>query len=126
MKMNMTIKSVIDKQYGSFCRDCFAHWISCLWGRYDDSFSFEQNKEAFFYLLERLLREGKVRFQQPTKDEPFYWDAPPEVIVEHLKMGWPKEACSEGDEAIVDFFYTDLTRCPPIFWLGTDGEWHGS
>ena len=88
--------------------------------------SFPEKMEAFFFLVERLLREGKVRFQHPTKDEPFYWDVPPEVIVEHLKMGWPKEACSEGDEAIVDFFYTDLTRCPPIFWLGPDGEWHGS
>jgi hypothetical protein len=124
--MNNKIKLTIDSQYEGFCRDCFAHWITCLWGKYDDSFTFEENKEAFFYLLERLLREGKVKFENPFGDEPKYWEATPEVIVAHLKAGWPQAATTEGDETIVSFFYDDWRRCPPIYWLGPDGEWHGS
>jgi hypothetical protein len=88
--------------------------------------SFQEKKEAFFYLLERLLREGKVKFENPFGNEPKCWEATPEVIVAHLKAGWPQAATTEGDETIVSFFYDDWRRCPPIYWLGPDGEWHGS
>ena len=124
--MNEKIKSTIDAQYEGFCKDCFAHWITCLWGKYDDGFTFEENKEAFFYLLERLLRDGKIKFENPYGDDPIFWEVGPEEIISHLQKGWPIDATQEGDEKIVEFFYCDLRRCPPIYWLGPDGKWHGS
>jgi hypothetical protein len=86
----------------------------------------QEKKEAFFYLLERLLREEKIKFENPFGGDQKFWDAPPERIIAHLKMGWPQAAQTEGDEAIVSFFYDDWRRCPPIYWRGTDGQWHGS
>ena len=124
--MSEKIRTVIDAQYEGFCKDCFAHWITCLWGKYADGFTFDENKEAFFYLLERLLMEGKIKFENPFGYEPPFWEASPEAIIQHLKMGWPTTAQTEGDSAIVDFFYQDERVCPPIAWLGPDGKWHGS
>ena len=120
MKIDMNIKNVIDKQYDGFCRDCFAHWISCIWGRYDDSFSFEQNKVVFFYLLERLLREGKITFDHP--DKPELWGETPEVILDYFKKHWPTDAKNEDDLELTTYFY----RMPGVAWRGPDGEWHGS
>jgi len=114
------IRAAIDEDYDGFCKDCFAHWITCMWGKYRDGFTFEENKEAFFYLLERLLREGKVKFDQP--DKPEAWDASPEEILEHFRKHWPTSATDEQDLNLHIYLY----RMPGIGWLGEDGQWHGS
>lgn len=122
------IRTAIDEDYAGFCEDCFAHWITCLWGKYRDDFTFEENKEAFFYLLERLLREGRVAFSPPEDPlcrQHMRWKAPPEEVIAFLKRGWPTEAKDEYDSAINDYFY-DLERCPSTAWLGDDDQWHGS
>ncbi len=118
--MNSKVKQAIDDQYEGFCRDCFAHWITCLWGKYDDSFTFHENKEAFFYLLERLLREGKVTFDHP--DKPQLWGETPEVILGYFKKHWPADVTAEDDIDLTVYFY----RMPGVSWLGPDGDWHGS
>jgi hypothetical protein len=118
--MNNKIKPIIDDQYEGFCRGCFAAWITCLWGKYDDSFTFEENKDAFFYLLERLLREGKVKFDHP--DKPVLWEETPEVILSYFKTHWPTNVATEDDVDLTIYFY----RMPGIAWLGPDGDWHGS
>lgn len=115
------VKAVVDADYEDLCIGCFAHWVSALFCKYD-GFTFEENKTAFFYLIERLLRERKVRFGD---FEDWSWNASPEDMVAHLKKGWPEDVAEEGDMRIVDYFY-DLDRCPPISWLGEDGKLHSS
>lgn len=89
--------------------------------------SFSQKKSNFFCLIERLLREGKIKFDLPLNDprQDEFWEDPPEVILAHLREHWPTQAASESDPAIVDYFY-DTQRCPPVSWLSEDGQWHSS
>jgi hypothetical protein len=54
------------------------------------------------------------------------WARWPRVVVWIWVCGWPKKAGTEGSPLIVSYFYDDWNRCPPIFWLGPDGQWHGS
>lgn len=59
----------------------FGHWIDALFGLGSPPYlprelSFPEQKEAFVYLLERLLREGKVLLTPPAlmeEQEPYYW-----------------------------------------------------
>ncbi len=114
-----------DKQITSLTRQIYRGWISNFWGAVcieAIQLNYSEKVEAFFWLLERLLREGKVKFGDP---DDWSWNATPEDMIAHLKKGWPKDVTEEGDMKIVDYFY-DLDRCPPISWLGEDGEWHGS
>ena len=118
------IKSAVEKEYKITCKECFAHWISCLWFKYE-GFSFEENKEAFFWLLEKLLKEGKVRFCSP--EDPLYrekkeWDATPEEVIVYLKERWPEDAKDENDGDLHIYFY----QIPAIAWLGEDGKWYSS
>lgn len=118
--MNSKIQKTVDAQYDELCRDCFAHWITSLWGKYDEAFTFEENKDAFFYLLERLLREGRVTFDHPEK--PVLWGETSEVMLNYFKDNWPHGVTTEDDIQLTIYFY----RMPPIAWRGPDGEWHGS
>jgi hypothetical protein len=81
---------------------------------------FQEKKEAFFYLLERLLREGKVTFDHP--DKPELWGETPEVMLSYFKTHWPANVSAEDDIDLTTYFY----RMPGVSWLGPDGEWHGS
>jgi len=124
----MTVNNLTAAQIEQLTEPYYRGWIIHYWEELcmvAPNLSFAEKKEAFFYLLERLLRKGKIRFQHPFEDKPF-WDTSPEIIVQHLKAGWPDSATTEGDEAIVSFFYDDWRRCPPVEWLGTDGQWYSS
>ena len=107
---------------------CFGGWITAFWQDIVyalPNFSFPEHKEAFFWLLEKLLREGKVAFSPPS--DPLCkkgrrWDAPVEEIIEYLRKSWPETAKDENDSDLNLYFYT----IPSIAWLGEDGEWHGS
>jgi hypothetical protein len=115
----------LDRLLDAYPRGWFIHYWEevCLELR---DWSYPAKVEAFFYLVERLLDEGKVKFADPHGDGSTLWDAAPDVVVEHLRSGWPKDADTEGSPLIVSYFYDDWNRCPPIFWLGPDGQWHGS
>jgi hypothetical protein len=63
--------------------------------------------EAFLNLIERLLKEGKANFADPDRDGSILWEAKPDVVVEHLQHGRPKEADTEGSSLIVSYFYDD-------------------
>jgi hypothetical protein len=131
------IRAAVDKEYQGLCEGCFAHWITCLFVEYD-GFTFEENKEAFFYLIGRLLREGKARFIAPgvdcyispsnpnprysCEDEDAHWKASPEEIIASLKSQWPTDVSEVDDVEMIVYLHT----IPGIIWLGDDGEWHGS
>lgn len=119
------IQLAVEKEYPSVLEDCFAHWSICLWFKYD-GLSFEENKTAFFLLLERLLQEGKVEFcppDDPLCDKGKHWEASVDDVITYLKNGWPTTAIVEDDSDLNLYFYDYV---PAISWLGKDGKWYGS
>lgn len=114
----------VELEYPSHCSECFGLWVNCLWFQYG-GFSFEENREAFFWLLKKLLDEGKVRFCRP--DDPLgnsriYWDADSDTIVAYLQSQWPPGVTNENDPALNLYFF----EIPAILWVGEDGELYGS
>jgi hypothetical protein len=111
------------------CEGSFALWSSSLFSGisgYNPELTFEEHKEAFFWLLKKLLDEGKVRFDAPSElwsDSYQIWDISSEGIIEYLRDRFPKDAISEDDSSVNLYFYTTV---PPIMWLGEDGKWYGS
>ncbi len=116
-------------------------WISHYWEELcmvAPGLSFNEKKEAFFYLIERLLREGKAGFIAPgadcyispsnphprytINDEEAHWKAPPAQIVARLREQWPANATEEDDLDLYAYFY----EIPGIIWFDQDGKWHGS
>ncbi|MBN3817370.1 hypothetical protein G3N57_12470 [Paraburkholderia sp. Se-20369] len=122
-------------------RDSFGLWITGLFGSiisWNPGLSFEEHKEAFFWLIEQLLREGKVKFVAPgadcytstehpspqltIEDDEAQWHEAPEAIVEYLRALWPEHVRDERDLDLVMYFYS----IPGIIWVGKDGSFVAS
>lgn len=100
-------------------------WISHYWEELcliAPELSFSDKRDAFFCLVERMLREGKLKFDDPAMPSRF-WGASAEDILAYLRSGWPSGATSENDDPVFTYFYL---HAPPASWLGEDGQWHGS
>lgn len=119
----------------------FGLWITALFHAIEvenPSLTFIEHKEAFFWLLEKLLKERKVIFIAPGMDcyissenpSPKYtiydkeahWNATPEEIISYFKMHWPATAHSEDDLDLVTYFY----KMPGIIWIDGDGKLYAS
>ncbi|MGO4330129.1 hypothetical protein [Cupriavidus sp. M-11] len=117
-------------------RDSFGLWITGLFSAisaWNRTLSFEEHKTAFFWLIEQLLRAGKIKFAAPRADcytspenphprftihdDEAQWHEPPEAIVAHLRAQWPKHAHNENDLDLVTYFYS----IPGVIWVGDDG-----
>lgn len=109
-------------------KNAFGLWITALFDGIlvpNPGLTFEEHKEAFFWVLQKLLDEGKVKFCPPNElwHEGYdVWDADNKAIVEYLRSHWPKSAKAEIDRVLVDYFY-DM---PAILWVGEDGQLHSS
>lgn len=118
-------------------RDSFGLWITGLFSAisgWNPSLSFEEHKDAFFYLLEMLLRIGKIKFIAPgadcyvspgnprprltINDDEAHWHEIPERIVAELRAQWPEHVRDENDLDLSTYFYS----IPGIIWIGEDGE----
>lgn len=118
-------------------RDSFGLWITGLFSAissWNPTLSFEEHKEAFFWLIDRLLRAGKVKFVAPgadcytspenpqprltIEDNEAQWHEVPEVIVARLRAEWPEHARDENDLDLTTYFYS----IPGIIWVGEDGR----
>ena len=132
--VNAVYESLADPDDG-----CFGLWINCLWHEYDTLDTFEEQKEAFFFLLQRLLDDGKVKLIRPgvdvlwrdgnppasgltINDPETHWDAPTDEIIAWLRERWPEKAKDMHDAELNSWFFT----IPPLIWKGKDGMWHGS
>ncbi len=117
-------------------RDAFGLWISGLFSAvcgWNPSRSFLEQKEIFFVLLEKLLREGTVMFIAPDVDcyfstsnpSPRYtvedpearWNAPVHEIMSYVRGRWPKEAKQKNDVELTYYFY----ELPGLIWVRADG-----
>jgi hypothetical protein len=130
-------------QLDSICENSFGLWINGFFGtikgHYPD-ITFEEHKEAFFWLIEKLLSEGKIAFKkdvsiagtfksgdkseaQRALEETYLWHAPPAEIAAYFRKIFPKHVTSETDVDLIFFWFTDS---PYIVWKGHDGRWYGS
>jgi hypothetical protein len=112
------------------CEGSFALWSSSLFSGisgWNPDLTFEEHKEAFFWLVAKLLDEGKIRFIYPNalcyEGCPLYWDRSGEEFAQFLREYFPKDATHENNRSVNDYFYDVV---PPIMWLGEDGKWYGS
>lgn len=118
-------------------RDSFGLWVSSLFsaiGSWNPSLSFEERKEGFFWLIEKMLRDGKVKFIAPgadcytspdnphprlnIQDDEAHWHEAPESIISRLHAQWPEHARNEDDIDLVTYFYS----IPGIIWVGEGGR----
>ncbi|WP_175135398.1 hypothetical protein [Achromobacter pulmonis] len=117
-------------------RDAFGLWISGLFSAvcgWNPSRSFLEQKEIFFVLLEKLLREGAVMFIAPdvdcyfstsnpssrytVEDPEARWNAPVHEIMSYVRGRWPKEAKQKNDVELTYYFY----ELPGLIWVRADG-----
>lgn len=117
-------------------RDAFGLWITGLFsaiGTWNPALSFEEHKEAFFWLIEKLLLAGKIKFIAPgadcytspenphprfmIEDAEAQWPDTAGQIVAQLRALWPDQAHNENDLDLVTYFYS----IPGIIWVGEDG-----
>ncbi|RKE24463.1 hypothetical protein B0G76_8351 [Paraburkholderia sp. BL23I1N1] len=117
-------------------QDSFGLWITGLFsaiGGWNPALSFEQHKAAFFWLIEHLLRTGKIKFIAPgadcyvspenphprftIHDDEAQWNDSPEAIVAQLRAQWPQDARDEDDLDLIAYLYS----MPGVIWVGDDG-----
>uniref|UniRef100_UPI001FC8041E hypothetical protein n=1 Tax=Burkholderia gladioli TaxID=28095 RepID=UPI001FC8041E len=100
-------------------RCSFGLWISGLFSAisgWNSGITFQEQREAFFGLLEQLLNEGKIKFCPPNEfwcEGYDVWDADADTILEYLRSRWPIGASSEKDVSLTNYFY-DM---PAILWV---------
>jgi hypothetical protein len=117
-------------------QDAFGLWITGLFSAistWNPALSFDEHKEAFFWLIEKLLLAGKIKFVAPGADcytspenpHPRFtiddaeaqWHEAPGKIIAHLRSLWPEQARDQSDLDLVTYFYS----IPGIIWVGSDG-----
>jgi len=132
---------MVVKLFDEVVRDSFGLWLSTLFsaiGSWNPELTFEQRKYAFFYMIEHLLVNGKIKFIKPgadcyiSPDNPYpklsifndeaHWDLGAKDIVFYLKECWPESARSESDGELTVYFY----EVPGIIWVDEDGCFYAS
>jgi hypothetical protein len=118
-------------------RSSFGLWISSLFSAisgWNPGISFYDQKEAFFWLIELLLKNGKIKFIAPGADcyvspnnpKPRFniydrgaqWQATPTEIINYLRERWPPNALEENDLDLLIFFY----EMPGVIWINDAGD----
>ncbi|KJZ33237.1 MULTISPECIES: hypothetical protein [Pseudomonas] len=122
-------------------RDSFGLWLSALFsaiGSWNPGLTFDQQKDAFFYMIEYLLVNGKIKFIKPgadcyiSPDNPHpkfsiddkrsHWDLDAKQIVSCLKESWPEGVVSECDGELTIYFY----EIPGVIWIDENGLFFAS
>lgn len=115
----------------------FGMWISSLFGAisgWNPGIAFAEQKEIFFFLLEYMLKNGRIKFIAPgadcyvssTNPNPrltiydidAQWNAPAGEIVNYFRERWPKDAKNEDDPNLTIYFY----EMPGVIWVNDSGE----
>jgi hypothetical protein len=129
------------KYFEEIVRDSFGLWISALFsaiGFWNPDFTFQQRKEAFFYIVESLLESGRIKFIRPgadcyvspanphpeltIEDKMAHWDLGVKEIVCYLRCGWPESAVSDEDIDLTLYFY----ELPGVIWIDDKGRFFAS
>lgn len=127
---------MIIKFFDEIVRNSFGLWVSAIFseiGSWNTEFTFKQRKDAFFYMIEYLLVNGKIKFIKPMADcyispdnphptlsiydEAAHWDLGVNEILSYLRNGWPESAESESDVELIVYFY----EIPGVIWIDENG-----
>lgn len=131
---NRAIYKTVDEAYHGATDEydgAFGQWLSGLWG-WTPTLPIQQQREIFFALLERLLREGKVVLSPPEEfwreelgayEAPMrpaenfigIWDVPIEEQIFYIREHFPKDVTDVNDKEIVFYFHGNY--CPRIGWV---------
>ncbi|MGS0604597.1 hypothetical protein WMO32_21870 [Xanthomonas oryzae pv. oryzicola] len=111
--------------------------FSSVEGQYPD-FGFYQRKEIFFVAVEKLLKEGKIKFIAPGADcyvspqrpspelsienTKAHWNESADKIIKYLKERWPKDAADDNDDELNIYFY----EVPSVIWIDEFGNYFSS
>lgn len=115
----------------------FGLWITSLFSAisgWNRGISFEEQKEAFFWLLEFLLESGKIKFIAPgadcyispsnpnprftIHDRDAQWQASASEIIGYLRERWPANVSEENDPILLTYFY----ELPGVIWVSQNGD----
>ncbi|WP_193336745.1 hypothetical protein [Devosia beringensis] len=137
-RLSEKTRKSVDSAYDAVAADCFGLWSNCLWRRYDGVDDFVQLKEAFLYLVGRLIDDGIIRFINPELDVYFVAHRDPptrqakqiethciassEDILAYLRKHWPNSARHFDDEELNLYFY----EIAPMVWKDKNGNWIAS
>lgn len=117
------LQSLINDRYEEILECSFGQWIRSLWAWFPD-LSYEDQKEAFLLLLQRLMQENKVFLFMPRdvpevvrSEGPYWdiWDIPINEMIDHIRKVWPADVKDEDDEDLLVFWYEG--DCPNIGWI---------
>lgn len=139
-KTRAEILDAVDEEYEQIIEACFGLWSNSLWVAPRSLSGFDDLKDAYFCLIEKLLKDGVIRFIDPdevdnvmvVRDHPpppktiqdtsTHWHVATEQIVSYLRSRWPLNATDENDPSVNLYFY----EIPPIIWRGENNVWVGS
>ncbi|WP_321788080.1 MULTISPECIES: hypothetical protein [Paraburkholderia] len=99
-------------------------WITALFDGIlvpNPALTFSEHKEAFFWLVEKLLQDGKIKFCPPNelwREGYDIWNVDISTIMTYLRSHWPQSVNSKNDIALADYFYA----IPSIIWIDDNGE----
>lgn len=125
MKLNSG-KSIQMEFSDTVYKNILGLWINAVFGvllPIDDKvkLSFEEEKEVFFILLEKLTDENKIvfldsriAFDNNIKLKDKVWNKSPYEVIQYIKDVFPRSALDENDDELNLFWYD---TCPPIAWV---------
>lgn len=124
------------KHVDEIIADSFGLWITSLFyaiKSWNPALSFEEHKEAFFWMVQTLLEEARIKFIAPgadcyilpqhphprltIQDSEAHWRDSAASIICFLRERWPSNARDENDIDLNIYFYS----IPAVIWIGDDG-----
>lgn len=129
------IRLAVDDDFDKIANDQLGNWIDGIFWTYYDLKTFEEEKEAFFILLKKLIDEQKIvifppekywiknTYSVPTKaiqdanypELLYFWDECSETIVNYMRSVFPPNIINENDMELYDFWYGN--DCVRIGWI---------
>jgi len=136
--LNRSWAEFLEQEYAILLRQIdkreppFGQWMIGLWPPLPvlkRTFELNDQKEAFFLMLERLLRDERIVLAIPgsigedtllcqSREQGGWsdvWTIPLDNQLEHVISHFPQDAASVDDQKIADFFYG--TQCPIVGWV---------
>jgi len=98
--------------------------LFCKIRELNQDISFWQQKDAFFWVLEKWLSEGRLKLVSPERSAlppeqaedlglPLYWEAEAESITAELRDKWPRNVLDENDDELKKYFF----KLPKVIWI---------
>lgn len=118
-----------EDEYLEFVNDCYygSSELSLIWSNLPCEWNnFEEHRDAFFYVLERLLKEGRIKLAnnalvlarkrgEPWDDEKYLAKGMIEEQLELFRAAWPESEAATGYEDFDWWFFDDACPYCPVW-----------